>query len=135
MPFTILVVTWNSAAELPALVESFERHLGSCAELVIVDNASEDGSAAVARELAPSARVIELDENVGFGPANNVGVREAATDVVVLINPDTVLVDDSLATLAALARGHDVLVGPRLLNPDGSPQISAFPHLPAGSSR
>jgi GT2 family glycosyltransferase len=127
--FTILIVTFNSAAELPALVESLDEHLGDRADLLFVENASGDGTAGVIRDLAPRARLIELETNVGFGPANNLGVREAETDVVVLLNPDTVLLDDSITDLAALAGRERALFAPRLLNEDMTPQISAGPPL------
>jgi N-acetylglucosaminyl-diphospho-decaprenol L-rhamnosyltransferase len=71
--------------------------------------------------------VIELEGNVGFGPANNLGVEAAGTDVVALLNPDTLAVDYSLVALADLASRERALFGPRLLNEDGTPQISAFP--------
>ncbi len=129
MELTLVVVTWKSAREVPALAESVDRHLGSKAELLFVDNASGDETVDVIRKAAPSASLHELDENAGFGPANNIGVREASCDVVALINPDTVLLDDSLLRLAEMARGERALFAPRLLNPDHTNQISAYAPL------
>lgn len=119
-------MTWNSAGELPGLLGSVERHLPE-AEVVVVDSASDDATVEVAR----GARVVALESNRGFGAAANVGVREARNDAVVLLNPDTLLVDGSLADLAALAVRRDALCGPELLDPDGSRQPSASP-APAG---
>lgn len=127
--FTAVVVTWNSAAEVPGLIESVERHLGEHCRLLFVDNASEDHTAATIARLAPRHRVIKLDRNIGFGAASNLGVREAQTDVVALLNPDTLMIDGSLADLARLAAGERALFAPRLLNPDGTAQISARPAL------
>lgn len=130
MPFSIVVVTWNSERDLPRLVESVHAHLDPGEyELIFVDGASSDASPALARELAPEAKVVALDENVGFGIANNVGVREASGDAIVLLNPDTELIDGSLADLAGLARAEPALFGARLLNEDRSWQISAFPRV------
>ena len=125
MKFTALVVTWNSAQEVPGLIESIDRHLAGECELLFVDNASTDGTVDVIRELSPASRVIALDRNAGFGPANNIGVREATTGVVALLNPDTLAVDSSLADLAELASRERAFFAPRLLNEDGTAQISA----------
>jgi GT2 family glycosyltransferase len=130
MPFSIVVVTWNSERDLPRLIGSIHAHLSDQDyELIFVDSASSDSSSALAAELAPEARVLALEENVGFGIGCNIGTREATGDVVVLLNPDTALVDRSLADLAELARSERALFGARLLNEDGSRQISAFPRV------
>jgi N-acetylglucosaminyl-diphospho-decaprenol L-rhamnosyltransferase len=127
MPFSIVVVTWNSERDLPRLIGSIHAHLGPDEyELIVVDSASTDSSVELARELAPEARVLGLEENVGFGIGCNVGTREASGDVVVLLNPDTELIDGSLADLTELARAERALFGARLLNEDGTKQISAF---------
>jgi GT2 family glycosyltransferase len=81
----------------------------------------------VIRRVSPGSRLIALERNLGFGPANNLGVERAETDVVVLLNPDTLIVDDSLARLAELAARERALFGSRLLNEDMTRQISAFP--------
>jgi GT2 family glycosyltransferase len=127
--FTAIVVTWNSADEIGGLVESIRRHLPESCRLLFVDNNSEDETVATIRAAAPEAEVIALGRNVGFGPANNAGVRAATTDVVALLNPDTVVIDDSLAALGALAASEHALFAPRLLNEDGSAQIAARPPL------
>ncbi len=130
MPFSIAIVTWNSERDLPRLIDSIHEHLQADEyELIFVDSASSDSSPSLARELAPEAKVLALEENVGFGIGCNIGTREATGDVVVLLNPDTALVDGSLAGLAQLAREERALFGARLLNEDGSWQISAFPRV------
>ena len=101
------------------------RHLDGAQELVVVDNASTDSPAEVAADWKGAHRFIALDENVGFGAASNVGVREATGEATVLLNPDTELLDDGLDRLAAEALRLRGLVGPRVLNPDGSIQPSA----------
>lgn len=126
-PFSIVVVTWNSKAVLPGLIESINAHLTSPHELLFVDNASTDNSVELIRELAPTARLLDLDTNTDFSGGNNIGVRAASHDVVVLLNADTLLLDDSLADLAGLARETGAICGPRLLYEDGTPQVSAHP--------
>lgn len=103
------------------------RHLDGEQELVVVDNASSD-AAESERAVASwkgAHRFVGLDSNLGFGAGSNVGVREASKDVCVLLNPDTELIDDGLDRLAGLALELGGLVGPRVLNPDGTVQPSA----------
>ncbi len=100
-------------------------HLDGSQELVVVDNASSDDPEAAMGEWKGPSRFVALDSNRGFGPASNVGVAEAGAPATVLLNPDTELLDDGLDRLAAAALELAGLVGPRVLNADGSLQASA----------
>ena len=93
--------------------------------MVVVDNASGDDTREVVESSPGSVRFFPLSQNHGFGAGCNVGVRAATHDAVVLLNPDTVLVDDSLRRLGELALARRALCGPRLVNQDGSVQPSA----------
>ena len=124
---SIVVVTWNSKRELPDLLASIKTHLPEPYEVIVVDNDSADRTVELAREWDGPCRVIVLDENLGFGAANNIGVRAARYEAVVLLNPDTLLVDGSLVDLAKLALETGAICGPELLNPDGTRQPSASP--------
>ena len=110
---------------LDALVESMNRHLESGPELIVVDNRSRDDPERAARAYRGPVRFIPLEQNIGFGTACNLGVRSAGGASVVMLNPDTELVDASLDELAAFALQRGALAGPRLLNPDRSSQPSA----------
>ena len=101
------------------------RHLDGSQELIVVDNASTDQPGEAASGWKGAGRFVELGENAGFGVASNRGVAEAGGEVVVLLNPDTELLDDGLDRLAAEARRTGGLVGPRVLEADGSVQPSA----------
>jgi N-acetylglucosaminyl-diphospho-decaprenol L-rhamnosyltransferase len=124
-PYSIVVVTWQSAGHLGALVESMLRHLADRPELVVVDNASSDDPSAAARNWPGERRFIGLERNVGFGAAANSGIEAAGGEGVVLLNPDTLLLDASLGALVELALRLRALAGPRVLNPDRSTQPSA----------
>jgi len=123
--YSVVVVTWQSAPMLAALVTTMNRHLESAPELVVVDNRSEDDPERAAREYRGEVRFVPLERNVGFGAACNIGVEKAGGSCVVMLNPDAELVDASLDQLAAFAQARRALAGPRLLNPDRSAQPSA----------
>jgi N-acetylglucosaminyl-diphospho-decaprenol L-rhamnosyltransferase len=119
----LVTVTHNSEPELQRLTASVERHLPR-ARLVVVDNASSDRSAQVARNAG--ATVIANPENLGFARAANAGVAAVDEPVTILVNPDVELVDSSLAQLAADVPPRRLLA-PVLLNADGSRQDGAHP--------
>jgi len=121
----VVVVTHDSAQELPRSLGS----LAACSlplELVVFDNASRDGSAAVVRRVRPDARVIESPENLGFAAANNRALAESTAPLVLLLNPDAELRPGAVEALAAAlsARPELAAVGPRTRNTDGSVQLS-----------
>jgi N-acetylglucosaminyl-diphospho-decaprenol L-rhamnosyltransferase len=102
------------------------------AETVVVDNGSSDGTVAFVRERYPDVRVVET-ENRGLAAGWNIGLRETASTYVLLLNADAWLVDGALEHLVAFAgsRPRAAVVGPRLLNPDGTLQrsVRGFPTL------
>lgn len=120
-PVRVVVVTYDSAATLPACLASLSpqvRALGG--ELVVVDNGSRDDSVAVARR--HGATVIESGGNHGFAVGCNLGARGAAADLVVLVNPDTQLDRDCLELLLAAHRSRPDAgpIGGRPRRQDGS---------------
>ena len=125
MSLSLVVVTWECADHLAHLIASMNRQLGAEAELVVIDNASSDSPQPVAEQWRGRVRFERLDSNHGFGAAANRGVELAASEAVVLLNPDTELLDDRLPLLAEFALARECIAGPRLLNPDRSVQPSA----------
>jgi N-acetylglucosaminyl-diphospho-decaprenol L-rhamnosyltransferase len=117
-----VIVTYNAA---PWIERSLDSLRGTGAEVIVVDNGSTDGTAEVVREKFPEARLLE-EENRGFGAGNNAGMRVASGRYFLLLNPDAWLTDGALERLVAFAEEHPAaaVVGPRLLNPDGSLQRS-----------
>jgi GT2 family glycosyltransferase len=100
-------------------------HLDGGQELIVVDNDSGDDPEPVARDWKGRLRFHQMGSNAGFGVASNAGAGLASEPVTILLNPDTELLDDGLDRLAALAAELGGLVGPRVLNPDGTIQPSA----------
>jgi GT2 family glycosyltransferase len=95
-------------------------------EVVVVDNASPVGTAASVRARWPGVRVLDAGRNLGFAGGSNMGVRQTFGELVLLLNPDTVVRPGALDTLiAALDRRADAAVaGPRLVDADGRAELS-----------
>lgn len=125
---TVVVVTYNSAPLLPALFASFDDGLAGVdrAEVVVVDNASSDGSADAARRLCPAATVIDAGANLGYAAAINLGIRARRQGGAVLVlNPDVRLTPGSArALLRALDDPTVGIAAPRLEHEDGAVQFS-----------
>jgi GT2 family glycosyltransferase len=85
---SVLIVAWNSRAELARTLPALTPELGEGDELIVVDNHSDDGTADVVAELAPSARVVRCDRNLGFAAGCNAGAAQARGDLLVILNPD-----------------------------------------------
>ena len=128
---SIVIVTWNARDVLLDALASVDREVRGRAgegridtETLVVDNGSIDGSVDAVRSAHPWAEVIALPENVGFAAGNNVGLRRAKGRHCVLLNSDTVVLPDALEKCVRHLDAHpDVgVVGPQLLNPDGSKQ-------------
>lgn len=124
---SVVIVTYNSAETIEACLESIAIG-GAEAEIVVVDNASADGTAALVAKRFPDVHLIANRSNLGFGRGVNLGWRETNAPFALLLNPDTVVRPGATRALLEFARAHPraALVGPRILNADGSLQHSCF---------
>ena len=98
-----MVVTYESARHVGALLRTLGEQLREDDEVVVVDNASADGSAGVAREAAPQARVLEEPANVGFAGGCNVGAAASSAPLLLFLNPDAVPAPGCIDALRAAA--------------------------------
>lgn len=117
---SIVIVNWNTRDLLRACLASLSDAARRIAcEIIVVDNASTDGSAEMVRTAFPHVRLMALPENVGFARANNLGFAHAQGRYFLLLNPDTWLPPGALDEMTALMdRMPDVgILGPRLLTP------------------
>lgn len=100
---SVVIPNWNGRdlleKYLPSVVEALRGHPSN--EIIVVDNASADGSAEYVRQAFPEVRVLELDTNRGFGGGSNAGIQAASNDIVVLLNSDMRVEPDFLAPLLA----------------------------------
>jgi N-acetylglucosaminyl-diphospho-decaprenol L-rhamnosyltransferase len=123
----VAVVNYNTREYLRACLASTAAEQPY--ELIVVDNASSDGSVAMVRKEFPTAVLHANERNPGFGAAVNQAVARCTAPYVLCLNSDTVLLPGILRVLAAYldANPRAAIVGPRLLNVDGSLQPSCFP--------
>jgi len=128
LDLSIIIVSWNVRGLLRRCLDSIFQHPTSNLqfEVIVVDNASTDGSAAMVRHGFPQVQLLVNDENLGFTAANNQGIARSQGRYVLLLNPDTELLGDALATMVGYMDAHPEVgaLGPQLLNPDGSIQSS-----------
>lgn len=124
---TIVIVSWNTRDLLAACLGSVFAD-DPAARVVVVDNASADGTVPALSPRWPQARWIASDENLGFARGNNLALAEVETEYVWLLNPDTEVRPGALAQLEAWLDAHPraAVAGAGLLNPDGSPQPCSF---------
>ena len=121
-----MIVSFNARADLERCLESLHVTPPAAShEIVVVDNASSDGSAEAARQW-PQVRVIAQTANRGFASGNNAGIRATTGEAILLLNSDTVVTPGALdRLLAELGRDPGVaVVGPRLVDGAGRPELS-----------
>lgn len=137
LDLSVVIVNYNSLAYVRrCLISLDEGARGLAWEAVVVDNASREPGVEALPCAFPHVRVLRRARNDGFAAGANAGIRAARADVVFLLNPDTRVMPDAAGTLLRYLRAHpDVgIVAPKLVNPDGSLQLSCrrFPTLWAG---
>ncbi|MDP2663277.1 MAG: glycosyltransferase family 2 protein [Dehalococcoidia bacterium] len=131
MDLTVVIVSYNVADLLRRCLDSVTRTLaasGLGSEIVVVDNASTDGSGAMLRTGFPGVSIVQNDSNRGFASATNQGLAQSKGRYVFLLNPDTELIGDAAGRLVAFMDdrpGAGMSTG-QLINPDGTLQPGAF---------
>ena len=138
LQLSIIIVSWNVSDLLRDCLRSIATGRGELElEVIVVDSGSSDGTPQMVEETFGNAdfpvRLIARPDNVGFPKGNNIGIRQARGRYILLLNPDTEVVDDALQVMVShLEKNGDVgVVGPQLRYPDGSVQSSRrrFPSL------
>lgn len=124
----VIIVSWNAKADLRACLESLVESTvtPSRVEVVVVDNASSDGSPEMVRTEFPAVTLRETGANLGFSGGNNVALADNKSDYVFLLNSDAMLPKGGLDTLLEWAdtTPDAGLIGPKVINPDGTLQFS-----------
>ena len=126
---SIVIVNWNTKQILDDCLKSvYEQTKNIDFETIVVDNASEDGSVEMVREKYPQAILIANDKNVGFAAANNIGFKVCQGEYVLLLNSDTIVLDNALEKTLAYARTKPKygVISCKVLNDDHTLQPNCF---------
>ena len=119
---SVCIVSWNIKELLRDCLNSLKAQAGDVRyETIVVDNASSDGSAEMVRDEFPWVKLVDPKANLGFGRANNLAYKHSSGRWVLLLNPDTVVLDRAIEKLVRFADGHPEAgaVGGRTLKKDG----------------
>jgi GT2 family glycosyltransferase len=132
MTLQIVIVSWNARDDLERCLRSLDEAPPAIPhEIVVVDNASSDGSAEMVAVRFPSVRLLRNADNVGFARANNLALRQGAADLALLLNPDTLVPPGAVDTLVGRLTAHAgaAAAGPRIVDGSGAPELS-FGRMP-----
>lgn len=138
LELSIIIVSFNTAGLLRKCLNKAYKSLSfgkieKESEVIVVDNASTDGSIGMIEKNFPKVVLIKNSQNLGFAKANNLGIKKSSGKYILLLNSDTEVKTDALLQLLDAIKADDNIgvVGGKLLNPDGSIQPSAgfFPNL------
>ncbi|WP_417462990.1 glycosyltransferase family 2 protein [Kordiimonas sp.] len=125
---SIIIVNWNTRALLSDCIRSIQRETSISYEVIVIDNFSSDGSVEWLRDKFPDVYVIENNENKGFASANNQGIEIARGNHVLLLNPDTVILENAIDRMVSwLSDKPDVgCVGCQVWETEADIQITCF---------
>src|SRR5204862_7640529 len=131
---SVVVVNWNAGPMilscLQQIVDELRHVRGEC---IVIDNGSQNGDVGLLRREFPDLKMITNPTNVGFAKAVNQGIAQSRGEYLLFINPDAFIAPGAIRSIVAFmdSRPEVGIVGPRILNPDGSIQGSArtFPRF------
>ena len=133
MDLSIIIVNYNVKEFLQNLIHSIEKASSTITkEIIVIDNASDDGSVDFIKEKFPYVKLIANQKNLGFGKANNIGLKEVHGKYILLINPDTIVAEDTFERIIQFFENNSSagLAGCKILNPDGSLQLACRRSFP-----
>ncbi len=131
---SIVIVNYNVREFLQQCLESIDRSRHTLRyEVIVVDNDSHDQSVPILQHKFPHVRFIALEENLGFGRANNIGIRQARGRYILLLNPDTLIQEDTIETMVRYMDEHPEvgISGCKVLNANGTFQMQCRRGFPS----
>lgn len=135
---SIIIINYKTPSHLKQCIKSIQKHSPKLDyEIIVVDNDSQDGTTRMIEddfmynyknEKISNVELIANKKNLGFPKAVNQGVKKSTGKYILLLNPDITILEDSLERMIAYLKSHpDVaVIGPKLINPNGSIQLSCF---------
>jgi len=129
---SVLIVSYNVKEYVDHAIDSLNRSSVDHFEIIVVDNHSFDGTVEHIQSSYPDVKVITNQENVGFGKAVNQAAESATGDYFLVLNPDTVVQENTISTFTQYLQDHDEvgMIGPKILNSDGTLQLACKRSFP-----
>ena len=125
----VVIVVWNAKQYVLECLKSLREHCGKvCSEVIVVDNASTDGTPELVAEMFPEVKLIRNPENSGFAKANNIGIAQTSADYICLVNSDVKFLDDCISPMVRYLSGHPGvgMLGPKMLAASGEVRRSTM---------
>lgn len=133
MKLSVIIVNYNVRVFLEnALVSACKAMNGIEGEVIVVDNASDDGSVEMVRQKFPRVTLLPNKTNTGFAAANNLAMKQSSGEYILLLNPDTIVQEDTFRVMIDFLEQHPKtgLAGCKILNPDGTLQLACRRSFP-----
>ena len=133
MDLSIIIVNYNVKEFLQNLLHSAEKASSRISkEIIVIDNASDDGSVDIIKQKFPTVKLVENKNNIGFGSANNQGLKIAQGKYILFINPDCIVSENTFDKMISFFNEHPDcgLAGCKILNSDGSLQLACRRSFP-----
>lgn len=133
---SVVIVNYNVRDFLQQAIASLQKALrGISSEIFVADNASDDGSVEAIREKFPKVKIVANAQNLGFAKANNAVLLQTRSNYILLINPDTMVQEDTIRVMLEFFEEHPDagMAGCKILNPDGSFQLACRRSFPTPS--
>jgi GT2 family glycosyltransferase len=126
---SVVIVVWNAKKYVVECLESLREHCDRvCSEVIVVDNASTDGTPELIAEMFPEFKLIRNPENLGFAKANNIGIAQSSGDYICLVNSDVKFLDDCISPMVQYLSHHPGvgMLGPKMLAANGEVRRSTM---------
>ncbi|MFC1663212.1 glycosyltransferase family 2 protein [Patescibacteria group bacterium] len=126
---SIIILNYRTKGLLKQCIRGIEQSQVSIThEVIVVDNKSGDSSVSMVKSNFDNVRLIEADKNRGYAAGNNIGIKEARGKFILIINPDIAIFKGAVEAMVSYMNNNEkvAVIGPKLINPDGSTQISCY---------
>jgi GT2 family glycosyltransferase len=126
---SVVIVVWNAKSYVIECLESLREHCQQvCSEVIVVDNASTDGTPELVAEMFPELKLIRNPENLGFAKANNIGIAQTSGEYICLVNSDVKFIDDCVSPMVRYLGDHPAvgMLGPKMLAASGEVRRSTM---------
>lgn len=132
LKLSIIIVNWNASGALEGCLNSIYANVKTPSEVIVVDNNSSDESVRIIRDKFPQVRLLQEESNLGYSRANNKGFAVSSGEYILILNPDTVVMENSIDRMIEFLSDHEEIgiLGPKILQTNGNVSWVAKRKLP-----